>query len=425
VIPLYVEPGPAIPLVWFSAALRGGAALDPPGVEGLTRFVAELARRGAGGLDREALDAAIDGLGAHLAVEIDRDVVRLSGMALARNLDALLELAAAVLGAPAMDPAEHDQLVRETRHQLDELRDDDGTLADRYFNLRCAPGHPYGRSTLGSEATLARFDRDVARGQRDRIWRRDRLRVGFAGAIDEARARAGAERLAAGLDPTPSPPDPPLVAVASPPGRRIVVVDKPARTQCQMLIGHGAPPYGGDDHLALAPLEAAFGGMFTSRLMQEIRVRRGWSYGAGCRIFKARIGHWFRIDLAPSAEVAADALALVLDLYGALGRDGITGDELAFARDYLLGTHALDRQTPHQRMRRRLRDALLDLPPDHDARLPERLAALRLEDVRAAADRWLTPDALCAVVVATASELVPALEKLGLVVDEVVPFDAY
>jgi zinc protease len=424
-VPLHLEAAGATPIVWFTAALRGGAGLDPVGREGLTRHAAELARRGAGDLGRAELDAAVDELGASLEVDVDRDSIALSGMALARTLPRLLELAAAVLGRPRLELAEHEQLVRETRHELDDLRDDDSSLADRFFNLRCAPGHPYGRTTLGTEATLAAIDLAAAREQRARLWSRDRLVVGFAGAIDPAAARDAADGLAEAIGGAGSPPLPELTSVESAPGLRIYVVDKPARSQCQMMLGHTGPRYGTGDFTALLPFETAFGGMFSSRLMQEIRVKRGWSYGAGCRLHRARIGSWFRIHLAPTAEVAADALRLVLDLYADVAANGLTDAEVDFARGYLTGSLALGRQTARQRMRQQLQHDLLGMPADYLPTLGQRIAAVSAADVRAAAARWLRPADVCVVVVATASQLVPRLEALGLAVTEVLPHDSY
>src|SRR4029077_3532505 len=93
-------PSPAARLVCFEIAICGGAALDPHGVEGLHRHAALLARRGAGGRDRAQLDDTLDGLGAALDVTVSRDSVSLSGLALTRHLDAVIDLAADVLAVP-------------------------------------------------------------------------------------------------------------------------------------------------------------------------------------------------------------------------------------------------------------------------------------------------------------------------------------
>ena len=138
---LIVDPSPDTPLVWFEIAIRGGASVDPRGVEGLHRHAALLARRGAGDRDRASLDATLDSLGAALDVGVSRDAVTLSGLALSRHLDALVDVAGDILAAPRFDDDEHARLLRETPQVLDEIRDDDGALATRWFDWVCSPGH--------------------------------------------------------------------------------------------------------------------------------------------------------------------------------------------------------------------------------------------------------------------------------------------
>src|SRR5262245_27621846 len=157
-----VEASPDTPLVWFDVAIRGGAAADPLGIEGLHRHTALLARRGAGGRDRATLDETLDSLGAAIEVSVSRDAVTLYGLALSRHLDAVIELCADILAAPLFADDEHARLLRQTPQALDEERDDDGALATRWFDWVCCPGHPYGRTPLGTTASLEQIDLGVA-----------------------------------------------------------------------------------------------------------------------------------------------------------------------------------------------------------------------------------------------------------------------
>jgi zinc protease len=423
--PLHFAPSAGTPLCWFTAAIRVGAALDPPGLEGLTRHTAELARRGAGGMDRRALDDAIDQLGAAIDVEVERDWLAVSGTCLERHLDRTVELAAAILADPIFSQDEHDQLLRETIHELDDVRDDDPSLADRHFHRACSPGHPYARTVVGSDASLGRIRREPLADYHRSLWAAGHLVVGVAGPIATARAEAVADCLGAAVAGRSPAAPPPLEVPPFPGGRRLVLVDKPKRTQCQVLFGHLAPAYGPGDYIALMPLETAFGGLFSSRLMQEIRVARGWSYGAGCRMSKGRMPHWMRVWMAPTADVAPDALRLALTLYEKLAADGLRRDEFELAIHHLTGALPFSRATARQRMRMALRHELLDLPVDLPARLPELLGALTLDDVEAAARRWLRPDDVCIVVVASADEMAPRLEQAGLAPTEVVAYDSY
>src|SRR5262249_46720090 len=186
---------------------------------------------------------------------------------------------------------------RETPQVLDEIRDDDGALATRWFDWQCAPGHAYGRTSLGTDQSIARIHRDAAIA----LWRSevvpDNLVIGVAGDVDEATAGKLAERVPQRLPTAPRPRSPAAQLPGDdrvvPDARRLIVVDKPDRTQAQIRIGHPSLRYGDPDTAALAIAEAVFGGMFSSRLMQEIRVKRGWSYGAGCALRRPRLPHRF------------------------------------------------------------------------------------------------------------------------------------
>jgi zinc protease len=206
-----------------------------------------------------------------------------------------------------------------------------------------------------------------------------------------------------------------------------VLVDKPERSQSQIAIGHLGPPEAAADP-ALMVVEAAFGGMFTSRLMQAIRVERGWSYGAECVVAPTRGASWTRIHLAPPVEVTPDAVALTLSMFEDVAARGITDDELVQAKSYLVGSLPFQQATARQRVTRALRHHIYGWTPQQLATLPTQLAAVTADQARDAAARWLRPDDALIAVVATADEMVPRLAALGVCDErsvEVVDYDSY
>jgi zinc protease len=426
-VKVIVEPSPDTPLVWFEIAIRGGAAADPLGVEGLHRHAALLARRGAGSRNRAELDDRLDSLGASLDISVSRDSVALSGLALARHVDAVIDLAAEVLAEPRCDEEEHARLLRETPQVLDEIRDDDSALATRWFDWLCCPGHPYGRTSLGTEASLARIT-ELGRGAASELWRREvvaqNMIIGLAGDIDEAGAARLVARLVERL-PAGTAQTSPAQTGAPTDGRRVILVDKSERTQAQLRIGHLAVRYGHADTAALAIAEAVLGGMFSSRLMQEIRVKRGWSYGAGCAVRRSRLPHWFEIWTAAGIDVAGSAVALTLELYKEYAANGPTDDEVDFARSYLVGAMPFHVATARQRMQLAVRDAIFDLPAGYTAKLPEALAVLSPADVRAACARHFQPEHTVTVAVTTAEHARKGLEAANAGPITVVRHDEY
>ncbi len=422
---LVIETSRDTPLVWFRVAVRGGSASDPRSQAGFSHHLFELTRRGAGERSRTAIDEALDSLGANIDVLTARDSITLCGTCLDRNLDSVIDILADILARPILAPAEHADLSAETLCSLDDLRDDDSSVAARFFARKCLPGHPYARTALGNAESLANLElTELAAAHRQLITPAN-LVIGFAGAIEDKRACELAARLVADMPARHCPPAPTVTGFSPLPGRRLGLVDKPERSQSQVLIGHLGTRYGDPDTAALMVGETVLGGTFSSRLMQAIRVARGWSYGAGCTIDEARGQYWFRIYLAPAAEVTAAATSLALSIFTELVDSGITSDELAFATSYLTGSMAFRLATPERRMRLAVAHEIYGLAEDFFASLPERLATLTCAEVNAACRRWLQPEAALTVVVATAETMAAELESEDLGTLEVVAYDAY
>ena len=395
-----VEHSDALPLCSVQLVLEGGAAHDPEGKLGLCHVAAELMRRGAGGRTRAELDAAFDALGASFEIDVDHDHVSMGGMVLEQHLGAYLALLGDVLAAPALDAHELRELLREARGALDELRDDDRALVRRFHDRALWGAHPYGRPAGGTRASLGAITLADVQAWVKRWVVAGNLVVGFAGAVGK-RAERLAEPLLARL-PARAAPRARIgrPAGATGGGRRLVLVDKPARTQSQILMGHPGPLWKTPDFLPLEVAMTAFGGTFTARLMTEVRVKRGWSYGARAYLSRGRAGA-FSMHVFPSAAQTPDTIALVHQLFTELCDGGLSDDEVAFAQRYLERGFAFEIDTPERRLHVRLSTLLAGLPDDYIQTYRRRARAVRPADIRRAMKRHLDPGQLLTTLVAT------------------------
>src|SRR5262249_34669451 len=148
---------------------------------------------------------------------------------------------------------------------------------------------------------------------------------------------------------------------------------KPVRTQTQMVIGGLGTHAHDPDHIALVVANTAFGGTFTSRLMQEIRAKRGWSYGASSLFGFDRQREAFSMWTAPSTTDAAACLTLELELLHTFREDGLTAEDLEFVKRYLVRSHAFEVDTARKRVHQRLDAALLDMPAGYHEHYLERV----------------------------------------------------
>ncbi len=420
-----VESSSALPLVSMTLALRTGAAREPAGKEGLSRFTGRLMRRTGGGRTTEELDTRIDSLGAYLGVDCSHTTSGVHGTVISRSLDEFVGLFADVVAEPGFAEEEHARLARETQAEIVEARDHDRSLARACFRRHMYRDHAYGRSVVGSPKSIDALGVDDVRGFHAQSLVRDNVLFAFSGDVDESTAHGIAERIATALPDTPAP----SVDVAAPdfePGRRLVFVDKPERSQTQILIGTAGTQPRDEDHAALFVANTVFGGTFTARLTQEVREKRGWSYGAYSSLPIDRQRRALSMWTFPKASDAADCIRLEIELLEAFVEKGITKKELAWAKRYLVRSHAFALDTASKRVGLSLDQALYDLPEDYYSAYTKHVDAVTLEQANTAIARRLNPDNLLVVVVGTAGQILDDVRSAipDLIKSEVVPYDS-
>ncbi len=422
---VFVEHSPELPLVSFSVSLRTGAITDPDGKDGLTRLTGRLMRRTAGGRDPQSLDRTIDGLGAALGVDTSHSTSGLQGTVIVRSLDAFVDLIVDTVAKPGFSADELSRLVRETKAEIVDNRDNDRAVARHWFRRKFLEGHPYGRSALGRTATVDSVTESDVRSHHARTWVRDNLVFAFSGDLDAERANAIATRISDALprgapivDDTPEP--------SRPQGRYLLFVDKPERTQTQILIGCLGSHPADDDHVALHVANTVFGGTFTARMTREIRSKRGWSYGAYSSLPYDRRRRAFTMWTFPKATDAAPCIRLELELLEKFWNKGITARELSWAKRYLVRSHCFAVDTASKRVGMSLDARLYDLPAGYYETYLDRVKAVTLEEANAAIQRRLSIKDLLVTVVGTEAEIGVDVRKAidGLANVDVVAFDA-
>ncbi len=421
----FVETATPVPLVSIVVSFRNGGTSDPVGKDGLTRVMTRLVRRGCEGMTSEQIDEAVDSLGAELSLDVGPSTTSVHAQVIRRNLEPFCDLLARILGTPTFDEGELGKLLRESTAELLEARDNDRALASLAFRRALFGPHPYGRAAAGRPSTIGTLTRaDVVDAYKKRFVRKDVV-MGFAGAIKVDEAHAIGAKLANAI-PEGEPlrvqiPDPP-----PPKGRHLRFVDKPERTQTQIILGGlGTWPHD-DDHQALATATAVLGGTFTSRMMREIRSKRGWSYGTSARLSIERRRHAFTMSAAPGMSDCAPCIALELSMLDEFVKDGVTEDELAFIKNYLVRSHAFEIDTASKRVGQALEVELLGLPADYHSGYLDHVKAVTRDTANAAVARRLSAKDVVISVVGTASEILETVKAAipDLASTEVVPFDA-
>jgi zinc protease len=420
-----VEASPALPIVSLTIAERTGATDDPVGREGLARLTGRLIRRTGAGLTTEELDERIDSLGAAFSVDVGHSAATFHGTVIARSLDQFADLVVDVLSKPSLAEEELGKLRRETLAELIDARDHDRDLGQKWFRRQLFEDHAYGRPVSGTATSIATVTHADVAAQFQRTVCAKNLVFAFAGAVDEEDARKIADRISSAL-PEGEPQTDTVPEPASKPGRRLVIVDKPERTQTQIFIGCLGTHPRDADHVSLHVGNTIFGGTFTARLMHEVRSKRGWSYGAYSNLPYDRHRRGFSLWTFPKAADAAPCITLEIELLNKWWESGVTAKELAWAQRYLMRSHAFAIDTAAKRVGQRLDEEVYGLPARYHEDYIEHVRAVTLDQVNTAIRARITPKDLVVTVVGTASEIESAVKAAipDLAEEKTVAYDA-
>lgn len=215
---LLVEENHSLPLCRVQVTLRTGAASDAtPAAElglkkgqtldGLCNFATELQRRGAGGKSRATLDEAIEALGASVHILCWHDQVLFEAVSLKENIDAACALLADVMLRPDFPESEGEKLRRELVAHLDDLRDDDNSLVQRFFARELYGQGPYGRPVGGTKESIEQYNLKLARAFFAHYLVRGNVMFGTAGDLSEKEAAALIGRHFGGMPAGPARAD--------------------------------------------------------------------------------------------------------------------------------------------------------------------------------------------------------------------------
>ncbi|MFC0410698.1 M16 family metallopeptidase [Roseomonas elaeocarpi] len=398
----------SVPVVSLAWGWDGGASLDPEGQEGAAAVAAALLTEGAGDLNAADFQDALRDAGIGLSFHGDRDgfeggfraLRSPPGTAEGDALPEAVRLARLALTAPRFD-AEAVERVRArsiagARQALEGPRGQ----ANRAFWANSFPASPYARPPGGTAESLAALPADAIRAAAARHLRRAGLQVTASGAITEAEFGRALDDLFGALPDSDAPVAPPLPRFALPPlatgGAQVVTVDAP---QCAVIFGQpGLAVSDPDWEAAQVVLRVLAGGGFSSRLMTEVRVKRGLSYGIGAGLDTvARQGLILGSVATENARVA-ETLTVLRAEWARMAAEGPSEEEVRDAVAFLTGSLPLQFTDSRRTASILLSQRRNNRAPDWLAGRPARLAALTQDKVTEVSKRLLQPEALGAVV---------------------------
>ena len=386
-----------VPLVAVAFTFEGGGAQDPPGKAGAAQMLARLLDEGAGPYRSDEFQERLAQHAIELGFTVGPDALGGSLKTLTANADEAFELLRLALAEPRLDEDAIERVRAQTIAGLRYQTNDPGTVASRRFFAEAFPDHPYGHPVSGTIESVAAITRDDLLDLHRCILCRARVKIAVVGDMSADELASRIDRVFGSL-PSESLIAPVANARPQALGRRVVVdLDVP-----QSVIRFGVPglPWRDPDFIPAYALNHVLGGgAFTSRLFQEVREKRGLAYGVGTSLVSYRHASMTWGYTATKNERVAECLDVIASETRRLSEEGPTDDELAKAKDYLVGSYALGFDTSTKIAHQLAQIAFEELGIDYIARRNELIAAVTQDDIHRAAKRTLG-DAEMLVVIA-------------------------
>ncbi|MBT4738931.1 MAG: insulinase family protein [Rhodospirillaceae bacterium] len=396
-ITAYLAQDDSNPIIAFSFEFRGGSSIDPADKLGLSAMAAGLLDEGAGDLDSFAFQSTLQDKAIRLSFSANTDSFSGSVTTIKANADEAFRLMALALSAPRFDEEPVERIRRQILVSLARSAENPGRIARDTMFAEIFPDHPYGRPSNGTPETIQSITADDLASYTAQRFAKDRLIVGVAGDITPRQLRRRLDEvfvhLPDAIDTEWRVPDTAVTYVGT------VVVDKAVPQSTVYMAQPGLARTDPDWYTALVADYILGGGSFASRLMDEVREKRGLAYGVNTSLVPYESAPFMIASVGTRNESVAESIAVIRDEWRKFQADGPTADELEGAKLYITGSWPL-RFTSSGRIASTLvavqRD---DLGLDFLDRRNDYIDSITLEDVRRVAGSLYKPDELSVIVV--------------------------
>lgn len=397
------------PTISVIAVFPGGDSVDAPGKAGTASMAAELLRKGTEKRSAVQLAEQIDFLGGSLAAGTNDDRLSVSLDVLSKDTDAGLDLFADVIRHPTFPAEEMERQRQLEMAALQALPEDPGAVASRAASEVVYGGHPYGRApTMTSVKAIARDDAQAYYRQFVVPNRMILVAVGdFKTGDILGRLRSRFEDWPRGQNSLP--PIPPV----TPSPRKMVLIDKPDATQAQLRFIRTGIKRLSPDYFPAQVADTILGGGFTSRLVDEIRVNRGLTYGISSAFGEQLHGGSFGVSTFTKIETTRLLIDAVQAVLRRTARSGVTPAELTKVKNYMSGLYAIHVQTPEALAGELAAMAFYGLPDNYLESYPARIRGVSLAQVNRIARTYFAPETHSIVLVAPAKAVRAQLGTFG------------
>ena len=391
-------PDKSVPLVAMSFAFRNaGSATDPDGKEGLAEMTSGLLDEGAGEMESQAFQRALEDIAAQMSFSAGRDTFTGQLRTLTAEREKAFDLLRLALNAPRFDEAPVKRIQSQMLASLRQQAKNPRKISGRLWSETVFPGHPYSKPSDGTEKTVATLTADDLKSFiRDR-FSRDRLIIGVVGDISEEELK---RRLDSVFGDLPATGRKFAIPETAPAGKGKTLIVRKQIPQSMVILGHvGIKRDDADWYAALLVTRIFGGGGLSSRLFEEIREKRGLAYSVYAYLSPMEHSALLAGGVATQNARAAESLSVFRAEWQKLAETGVTAKELETAKTYMNGSFPLRLGSSRGIAGMLVSIQISDLGMDYIKKRPSLINAISLDAANRVAKRLYKADDLTVVIV--------------------------
>lgn len=386
----------AIPFVVLELRFKGGASLDAEGKRGATNLMTALLEEGSGDLDARAFQLALEEQAASISYDVGDDDVSVSARFLTETKADVMPLLKSSIQAPSFDEDAIERVRAQILANINSDATDPESIVGEEFTELVFGDHPYGTSEQGTIESVTALTRDDLVAAHQAAIAQDRVFVSAVGDISEDQLAALLDNLLSDL-PATGAPLPSDADINLPGGVQVVDFETPQSTAIF------AQPGIARDHPDYFPVfvlnHIVGGGGFESYLMDEVRKKRGLTYGVYSYLAEKDGSDLWMGSVASANDRVAEAIDVIRAIWQDISDGGLTQEQLDDAKTYLTGAYPLRFDSNRRIANITAAMQLSNIPIDYIATRNDRVNAVTLEDLNRVAKEYMDPDKLTFVVV--------------------------
>ncbi|SMO94139.1 M16 family metallopeptidase [Gracilimonas mengyeensis] len=402
-----------LPLVEFEIVLQGGLMLEEPGKTGISNLVAELMTRGTANKTPEELEEAIAMLGAEINIYADRQYITVSGNSLARNYEATLALVEEMLLEPRWDEREFELARQNVLSQIAQQSASPNSIAtNTYYKLLYGDDHILSYNPIGTTNNIEAVTLQDLKDYYDMAFSPTIADMHVVGAVDQSQVESSLASLEQNW--AQKPVDLPIIDTPEPPSESTVYFyDVPGAKQSVLRFGYLAMPETHPDFYPATIMNYKLGGGgFASRLTQELREGKGYTYGIYSNFSGTDIAGPFTIASGVRTNVTYESAALVKEILEEYP-DTFSDEDLENTKSYLLKSNARRFETLGAKLNLLSDISAYGWDVDYIKEREEQVRNITKEEISELARKYANPDKMIWLVTGDAETQLDRLNELG------------